>query len=192
MPIFKPTQPARVTKGTFIVGLDTIRSSFLIWIADAWKGVYWGGVFITAVLFAFRIYVRMEKFRRVYADDLLVLAAWMMLLTSAIIWQFNKDILYEEMAAASGHLVPLALTASVEHDIRKALRGSLVVIIFFYSCLWSVKVSFLIFFRRLGHNVKGQKHLWWFVLIITLTSYAACLVIINYKCLAARSHDTLC
>lgn len=167
--------------------LKLLRHIF-IHVANISKGIYWGGVVITAIFFAFRIYVRLKAFRRVYSDDLLVLAAWLMLLTSAIIWQFDKESLYEQMELTSGQLLP---SAGFEHRVEKALRGSLVEIVFFYSSLWSVKVSFLIFFRRLGHKVKGQKQLWWFVLIVTLASYIVCLSLINYNCLASTSLSSL-
>lgn len=160
-----------------------------IQIANTSKGVHWGGVFIAAVFFAFRIYVRVETFHRVYPDDLLILAAWLMLFASTIIWQVNKDSMYEGIAITSGEITSPSL--SNLHDVAKYLRASIAVMIFFYSCLWSVKISFLIFFRRLGHKVRGQKHLWWFVLIITLASYITSLGLIPYRCLSAKEADSL-
>ncbi len=46
-------------------------------------------------------------------------------------------------------------------------------------------MSFLIFFKRLGQNVRHQGLVWWTVLIITAASYFACLGDIDYKCLAS-------
>lgn len=158
-----------------------------IQIANPSKGVHWGGVVISAIFFAFRIYVRVETFHRVYPDDLLIFAAWLMLLTSAVIWQINKDKMYQGLAMTSGQL---AITPDALHEVTKYLRASTAVMIFFYSCLWSVKISFLIFFRRLGHNVRGQKHLWWFVMAVTLVSYFGSLSLVPYKCLAALDPST--
>ncbi len=46
-------------------------------------------------------------------------------------------------------------------------------------------MSFLIFFKRLGQNVRHQGLVWWTVLIITAASYFACLGDIDHKCLAS-------
>jgi hypothetical protein len=51
--------------------------------------------------------------------------------------------------------------------------------------LWCIKFSFLAFFRRLGHNVKGQKVLWWTVLFLTTTGLAISVGVIDYHCMFA-------
>ena len=61
----------------------------------------------------------------------------------------------------------------------------MVILVFFYTSLWAVKTSFLLFFRRLGHNVTGQKVLWWCVFAFTLASYFVCIGDIQYSCLAS-------
>lgn len=144
------------------------------------QGLGWGGVVITALVFAFRIYVRLRSFRRLFADDVLVFIAWSMLTSNALIWQLNKDALYDNIAVSSGQLFP---PKSFARDSERYLRGSTVIIAFFYSGLWSVKLSFLIFFKRLGQKVRGQKILWWIVLGITIASYFAVLGTIQYRCL---------
>ncbi|KAL8941874.1 MAG: hypothetical protein Q9216_001984 [Gyalolechia sp. 2 TL-2023] len=55
--------------------------------------------------------------------------------------------------------------------------------ILFYSALWSIKLSFLLFFRRLGTNVHGQRRLWWPIFGITVATYFACIGTIQYRCL---------
>lgn len=75
--------------------------------------------------------------------------------------------------------------SSFVDDTEKYFRGTVVVLVFFYTSLWSVKISFLLFFRRLSQNVSGQKVLWWCVLAFTLASYVVCIGDIQYSCLAA-------
>lgn len=91
--------------------------------------------------------------------------------------------MYETIAVSVGQLFPPPV--NFEHHAEQYLRKSVAVIIFFYTGLWSIKLSFLIFFRRLGQNVRNQKIVWWSVLIITTASYFACLGDIDYKCLAS-------
>lgn len=143
----------------------------------------WAGVIFTIALLLFRIYVRVKTFRKLYYDDLLVVIAWLMFLSSAIIWQLNKNDLYRSLAVSTGHSYPPPI--DYPQKTEKYLRASLVVLLFFYSSLWSIKISFLIFFRRLGQKVKGQRHLWWFALAITLFSYFVCIGTTDYKCLVS-------
>ena len=64
------------------------------------------------------------------------------------------------------------------------LGRSIVVIVFSYTGLWAIKLSFLTFFRPLGHNARNQKPVWWTVLAMTVTTYFAYLGTIEYHCLA--------
>ena len=74
-------------------------------------------------------------------------------------------------------------------DSEKYYKGSVVVIVFFYTSLWAVKISFLLFFKRLGQNVIGQKVLWWCVFAFTLASYFICIGDIPFSCLVAPWED---
>ena len=143
----------------------------------------WGGVLITFIFFALRIFVRLQTFRRLWSDDALVLASWLMFITATIIWQFFKDDLYVNLEVSAGQLYPPPVDFS--KTTERYLRGSIAIIMLFYTYLWSVKISFLIFFRRLGNKVQGQKYQWWFVLAITVASYFGCLGTIDYKCLGS-------
>lgn len=136
-----------------------------------------------ALFFAFRVLVRCKIFGRLHADDGLVFFAWTLLLTNTILWQTGKDALYDTIAVSTGQRFPPPI--NFEHNSEQYLRKSVAVIVFFYTGLWSIKMSFLIFFKRLGQNVRNQGLIWWSVLIITTASYFACLGDINYKCLAS-------
>lgn len=61
--------------------------------------------------------------------------------------------------------------------------GQLIVLISFYTSLYAVKLSFLLFFNRLGQNVHRQKYIWWPVLLFTLATYFVCIGDIQYKCI---------
>ena len=145
------------------------------------QGVAWGGVALSGLLFVGRIYARAVSFRRLYADDVLVLVAWIMFLSSTVIWQIFKEDLYENLNVSSGALYPPPKTFA--SDTEDYLKASVAVIVFFYSSLWFVKFSFLVFFRRLGHRVRGQNILWWVVAGITVASWLASLGTLEYSCL---------
>lgn len=89
--------------------------------------------------------------------------------------------LYDFVHLTSGLLWPPP-TDFIAHTERYYV-GQLVVLIFFYTSLYTVKLSFLLFFKRLGHNVYRQKYIWWPVLIFTLATYFVCIGDIQYKCI---------
>lgn len=151
-------------------------------IADTDQGIGWLGVGLAALFLTARVGIRIKAFHRLYADDALAIFAWVLLLINTIIWQINKDTMYEIIAVTAGQLYPLP--PDVPRNTELHLRRILVVLVFFYTGLWSIKLSFLLFFRRLGQKVRNQKIVWWTVLAITVATYFAFLGTIEYHCLA--------
>lgn len=89
--------------------------------------------------------------------------------------------MYRGILATSGQVFPPP--PSSEADVELFLWGFVAVINLFYSNLWTIKLSFLIFFRKLGQNVIGQKALWWGVSAFTAASYLVCIGNLEYNCL---------
>ena len=92
------------------------------------------------------------------------------------------EFLYQFDAVTSGQLWPPPATFVT--NTEPYYKGSVVVLTFFYTSLWAVKISFLIFFRRLGQNVRRQKVLWWTVFAFTVATYIICIGNIQFSCLA--------
>lgn len=130
----------------------------------------------------------MKAFKRLYSDDIIILGAWAMKLVANILWQINLSVLYEYFA-----VIASKKPFDVGFINREAtlLRTAVVLNIFFYSTLWLVKLSLLIFFRRLRSKVKGQK-IWWCILVFTLLAWVASIVDIHYKCYLNSSEFILC
>lgn len=126
------------------------------------------------------MFVRIKFFRRVYADDLLVLTAWVMLLVSAIIWQTQQVAMYLQFASTAGTNIPAPDMLEAESKFHRAEAAILVM---YYTSLWIVKLSFLVFFRRLDQKLKSQRIWWWCVLIFTLATWASCIGSMSFKCL---------
>jgi hypothetical protein len=116
-------------------------------------------------------------------DDGFVIFAWLLALLTAVDWQVVADFLFHFIDVTRGRLWPPP--AIFVNDSERYYKGSVVVIVMFYTGLWAVKFSFLLFFKRLGQNVAGQKVLWWCVLGFTVVTYLLCIGDIQYSCLAA-------
>ncbi|KAI9808507.1 MAG: hypothetical protein M1827_007212 [Pycnora praestabilis] len=144
------------------------------------SGTMWGGLALSLFFFIFRIYVRLQSFRTVYADDLLVLAAWLMYLASAIIWQWDLGPLYAQLTSYTGQGPP---PPEFLATLVRFLHTEVSLIFLFYTSLWLVKLSVLIFFRRLGQGTRGFKKWWWCVLGFTVISWGVVIGVIDYGCL---------
>ena len=145
----------------------------------------WSGTAISLAFLVFRIFVRIKSFRRIYADDVLVLIAWLVFFASTVIWQSQQTAMYEQFALSKGTFIPTPAQLEAE---RTFLRSEVATIFMYYTVLWTVKLSFLVFFRRLGQKVRGQKIWWWCVTGFTIATWATCIGTIGYKCLL-RSLD---
>lgn len=137
-------------------------------------------LFITA-----RLLIRLRTFGQLWFDDLFVVIGWLFIFASTIIWHFAEHAMFLSTEVSAGLLSPLDYPdyiPATEHY----LRSSVAVIILFYSSLAAIKVSFLLFFRRLlnGVHVKGLVIQWWVVLAITIITWIASIADIEYKCLA--------
>lgn len=101
------------------------------------------------------------------------------MLVTSIIWQIKVPALYEFYAVKAGRRPFDAAFVETDTDLLRTLAS---LAILFYSTLWLVKLSFLMFFRRLGSNVQGQRIWWWFILIVTALTWVACIADTPYKC----------
>lgn len=127
-----------------------------------------------------RCYIRLKCFRRVFADDILCLVAWLIFLISSILWQTVMDDMFTYFALAARRLPePTPVTGEM---MERFLRMSIPCTLMFHTVLWLIKLSFLAFFRRLGQQVRGQRLLWWCVLGVVLASWVACIGTIGYRC----------
>ena len=88
--------------------------------------------------------------------------------------------MYAQYALSAGlvELTPYILATEVIF-----LRTEVATIFLFYACLWSIKILVLVFFRRLGQKVRGQRIWWWCVLGVTIATWATCIGDIQYPCL---------
>lgn len=138
---------------------------------------------------AFRIFVKIKSFRKLFSDDYLVIAAWLMLFIFAVLWQVMVPALYEQYAVEAGQKMPdLDFISKDTHFLRSLVPITML----FYSCLWTVKLSFLLFFRRLGGRVRGQKIWWWCILVVTALTWVACIVTVHFRCLVDSFASITC
>lgn len=124
--------------------------------------------------------MRFKTFRRLFPDDAFVLFAWAIILSTSILWQtIAKDMYFHGEIVRSSQVPPPDFKPRVE----RFLKGSAAFVFLFYTTLWSIKLSFLFFFRRLYLHVGRWMLFWWVILAITMASYFACIGDMEYDCL---------
>jgi len=142
-------------------------------------GTLWAGTAFSLLFLIFRLWVRSSVFRKLFADDYFVIAAWTITLSNNILLQTQESNLYNLYAVDAG-----TMPATPEWLTNTAIFERCIVAFDFlyYSSLWAVKISFLLFFKRLGRDVRGQKIWWWIVLVITIGCWAVSVGDIPFPC----------
>jgi hypothetical protein len=126
-------------------------------------------VAVAAVLTAFRLWIRITKLKKLFWDDFWHVLAFVLLIVQAIIYVYMSPILYDMARRVSGE--GQYTVAFFEVEIPLYLRLQFTVIGMFYSCLWSIKLSFMIFYRRFFKDLRDHMIAWWIVMVITLLTY---------------------
>ncbi|KAJ5827337.1 hypothetical protein N7447_004100 [Penicillium robsamsonii] len=153
-------QDSRVPESVFLVVLWTLTGVSLIFVV-------------------FRIYAQVASFRRLFLDDFLVVFAWAIMLTAAVIWQVEGKVLYDLYAISAGEK-PFTLEFLPRYNTFMRFNAPFEIL--FYSALWCVKFSFMTLFYRISAKVKSLR-IWWFVVLFcTAGVYIASVADIEYKC----------
>lgn len=141
---------------------------------NRWTNVYfhqattWTLTALCTISLITRLYLRWRLLNRLFWDDFFVVLAWV----------FS---------------IPLAAQVTVSLNTFKTARagpprGSIfisrpLVQFFFYSCIWCIKISFLIFFKRIaGVTVRSITIYWRVVLSFTILSYLIAWALNPYSC----------
>lgn len=143
------------------------------------QAVLWTFTALAFLFVVFRLAVRVVSQRRLFVDDLLVITAWVILLTTAVIWQIKSPILYHFYLASAGK-VPFTPEFALEYI--QFMRYIAPLTILFYSGLWAVKFSFMAFFFKLNSQIKNHRIWWWVVFVVTAGVYIASVADIDYRC----------
>ncbi|KAJ8059985.1 hypothetical protein OCU04_011598 [Sclerotinia nivalis] len=148
----------------------------------AFLGVIWAGTAVGTMALAFRYYVRTKNFHHLLIDDFFAGFAWILLVSTAILWTVIINDFYEIKYVLSGMKMP---DANLFYSLGRYLHGSLAVLFIFYVELWCIKINFLIFFRKLGDQVRHYQIYWWIVTLFTVAAGAVCIGTIQYDCLGS-------
>lgn len=154
------------------------------WFQSTQQGVYWAGTILTLLFILARLYIRRKVIGHFKADDYLVVASWALYLATTITWTVLGNILYVTLDSGNAGSFYTAVTAYLK-QYAHALNANLGTYYCTWTSLYIIKLSFMVFFRGLGNNLRAQKILWWSVLGFIIVSYAVSVGMFDYNCLTS-------
>ena len=141
---------------------------------------------VSFISLGFRIFTRLRSLKRLFIDDALVVFAWLVGLGTAIAQQLNSDIMFKLIEVGIGNA---ELDPSASEKLKTFPLKVAIIMLLFYTSLWSVKLSFLFLFRRLVAKVAGHKVLWWTIFVVTAATYVVTIAATRWPCVVASSAE---
>jgi hypothetical protein len=140
---------------------------------------------IALVITILRLAVRYRHLKRFFWDDAFAISAMVCLTGMAILNELSRNAIYlTELIASGGTPGPPFTTAEkISSAMIAQSKMQFSFMMLFWTCLWSVKGSLLMFYRRLFIGVDGYMKWWWVVvgsciltwLISVLTDFMDCM-----------------
>jgi hypothetical protein len=143
------------------------------------QAVTWTTTTLSLIFIIFRLTSRFLSFSRLHWDDYLALGAWLLLLTSSIIFQAKIYLLYWLYDVLAGRT---PFDENFLTSYGPLLKMVAVWQILFYTCLWLIKLSLLMFFRRLGSTVRAHRVWWWVVCGVLAATYIVVIADFEWEC----------
>ncbi|KAH7130796.1 hypothetical protein B0J11DRAFT_603180 [Dendryphion nanum] len=143
----------------------------------AFIGIIWAMTTFSLLFLPARLYARFKTARRFYWDDFFVVFAWILLLAITASCTAFNSVTYDIMAIGAGKK---KFPPNVRVITMQFSRLFTIIPMIFYAGLWSIKIAFLLFFRRLGtQSIHSLNRHWWIVFCITM-------VLVSAQCQASQ------
>ncbi|KAK3331311.1 hypothetical protein B0H66DRAFT_546300 [Apodospora peruviana] len=141
--------------------------------------VLWVGISLCLVASVVRSYIRYVCFGKLLVEDYLMIGAFLTLVAIvALLLKFLGDV-YWMLDVQNGRIMPGPdLFKRMETSLRAVGLISILTVI----GIWTIKMNFLLFFYRLGHQIKLYLIFWWVAVALTIACGAAALGMIPYHC----------
>ncbi|KAL8884087.1 MAG: hypothetical protein Q9215_007785, partial [Flavoplaca cf. flavocitrina] len=146
-------------------------------------------VVATALFFAFlRFTIRGRIFKKLFWDDAAVVVAVILHLTLAIMYKYIIPTMFELDRIANGEE---AFTPAFLPPAAVFLKMQFAIIVLFWTIIWIVKVSFLIFYRKLYARLPGGLLRWYLVSGFTAVTYLLAWAFQLGSCVPIKHYFTL-
>ncbi|KAK4649716.1 uncharacterized protein QC761_0024220 [Podospora bellae-mahoneyi] len=139
-----------------------------------------------------RLYTRLRATRRLFWDDTVLILGTIFVVAASALWQWAAPKFWFMLAVGSGTAFPTDLEQFMK-DVEITMRVFFVeqVFFFFYSTLAGVKLSLLLFFRRIGWHMTNIRVAWWSVLALVVATQLTSIGDSQWGCLVAMGFDIM-
>ncbi|KAI0121936.1 hypothetical protein F4814DRAFT_407026 [Daldinia grandis] len=135
--------------------------------ATAFYALTWILFTLCNIAFAIRVYIRYVCFRRLLLEDYIMLLALAMHNAEAVLIQLYVRYAYDIEALGMGDFTKFG------PDLNKGFVAIGACVNITIVGVLLVKLNFLLFFRRLGTNIRQFAIIWWVVALFTVATAAA-------------------
>jgi hypothetical protein len=142
--------------------------------------VVWVGVLLATVAVGMRAYLRIKYRGRFQLDDIFTAFALTLLIASAIMYSIACNPLFTLALVGSGLEYPPPDDFVETSELY--LRLQFAVTLAFWTCLWTVKISFLTLFYPLSNGLRVDRILWYCVAAFVGIGYIACVISYPVSC----------
>lgn len=125
-----------------------------------------------------RTTTRAQVFRTLSAEDACVIFALIVLVAVGVLCTYATPGIYElHMIDQTGNKEVL-VSPDFTDQLNHFLRLQFAIIVLFWTSIWAVKFSFLIFYKRLFASIPGTNHVFIlrFAFFLTILAYMSCQV----------------
>ncbi|KAM7194021.1 hypothetical protein V8F20_008117 [Naviculisporaceae sp. PSN 640] len=154
------------------------------------QSVTWVGLAICIPAYIFRVYVRHTVFGRLLLDDYLVLIALLILAGTSITAQSTVHHIYAINGVTASHS-PLPADPDFLFNTSLGIRAFGGALLSYLVALYTIKFSFLVFFRRLGGQLTEYMVMWWIVLGLNVAFCMISLGMVPHSCFFGSVEEAL-
>lgn len=148
----------------------------------------WAGIALATVFAMIKTAIRLYVSKRLFIDDLLVYVALMLLVVMGILYTLINETIFEIDMVGMGEMLP---PPGFEDNVGFFLRAQFAIIVIFWTTLWAVKLSLLMYYKKLFSGLPGhEQRVWWAVTVFAVLSYIGCWITQLLSCTPISTYFT--
>lgn len=145
--------------------VEKLRAHFL-------QGVMWAGIALATIFTIIKTTIRLYILKRLFIDDVLVYIALSILIVLGVLYTLVNDTIFEIILVGMGEM---PATPAFFGRMTFFLKVQFAIIVLFWTALWAVKFSFLMYYKKLFIGLPGNmQKCWWAVSTFALLAYLGC------------------
>lgn len=174
----------RLNTRTLLVGIPFFQLTVL----TPCQGVIWLSVALAIVFVVLRTFIRLHVSKQISTDDVCIYIALAILISMAVLYNLVAPTMFWLDRVNSGQEKP---TPDLLAPSDFYLRCQFAIILLFWTTLWLVKLSILMFYKSMFNRLPLQITFWWVVVGFVALAYIGCWVTQLLSCYPIPTYFSL-